>query len=86
MLQFDVGDDETWIGRVDVAYPPARLLVELDSRLHHSSKLDRDADTDRDRRLRQAGWRVVRFTWQDLLERPDWVVSELHRLLASTAA
>ena len=44
--QLDVGDDEAWIGRVDVAYPPARLLIELDSRRHHSSKLDGEADAD----------------------------------------
>ena len=50
--QLDVGDDEAWIGRVDVAYPPARLLIELDSRRHHSSKLDVEADAARDRRLR----------------------------------
>lgn len=84
--QVDVGDDETWIGRVDVAYPPSRLLIELDSRLHHSSKLDREADAERDRRLRRAGWQIVRFTWADLVERPAWVVSELRRLLGSAAA
>jgi len=84
--QLDVGDDDDWIGRVDVAYPPARVLVELDSHRHHSSKLDLEADEARNRRLRHAGWRLVRFTWGDLVERPDWVVSELRRLLGSAAA
>ena len=84
--QFDAGDEETWIGRADVAYPPARLLIELDSLLHHSSKLDREADDARDRKLEAAGWRVVRFTWDDLVARPDWVVAELRRLLDSAAA
>ena len=84
--QLDVGDEEAWIGRVDVSYPPARLLIELDSRRHHSSKLDVEADAARDRRLTRAGWRVVRFTWTDLVERPGWVVAELRRLLESAAA
>ncbi len=84
--QLNVGDDEAWIGRVDVAYPSARLLIELDSRLHHSSKLDREADEARDRQLVGGGWRVVRFTWDDLVTRPDWVVFELRRLLGSAAA
>ncbi|HEX7275863.1 MAG TPA: DUF559 domain-containing protein, partial [Acidimicrobiales bacterium] len=84
--QLDVGDEEAWIGRVDVASVPARLLIELDSRLHHSSKLDLEADHARDRRLHRAGWRVVRFTWDDLVERPEWVVAELRRLLGSAAA
>ncbi len=84
--QFDVGDIAEWIGRVDFAYPPARLLVELDSHRHHSSKLDREADAERDRRLGRAGWQIVRFTWSDLAERPEWVVSELRHLLAKATA
>jgi hypothetical protein len=84
--QLDAGNDEAWIGRVDVAYPPARLLVELDSHLHHSSKLDREADETRDLKLQRTGWRVVRFIWHDLVERPEWVLSELRRLLESAAA
>lgn len=84
--QFDTGDEESWIGRVDMAYPPARMLIELDSRRHHSSKLDRESDEARDARLRRAGWRMVRFTWDDLVQRPDWVLSELRGHLAATTA
>jgi hypothetical protein len=84
--QLDAGDDDAWIGRIDVAYPSSRLLIELDSALHHSSKLDREADDARDRRLQGGGWKVVRFTWKELAERPDWVLSELGRLLGSAAA
>jgi hypothetical protein len=84
--QVDAGGDEGWIGRVDVAYPPIRLLIELDSRRHHSSKLDREADEARDRKLRRAGWRVLRFTWNDLVARPEWVVAELRRALGTAVA
>ena len=86
VLQLDVGDEEAWIGRVDVSYPPVRLLIELDSHRHHSAKLDLEADEARDRRLTRAGWRVVRFTWADRVERPGWVVSEIRQLLESAAA
>ena len=84
--QLDAGDDEAWIGRVDVAFPPARLLIELDSHRHHSAKLDKEADEARDRKLGHAGWRVVRLRWDDLVARPDWVLSELRRQLGSAAA
>jgi hypothetical protein len=80
--QLDVGDAERWIGRVDVAYPACRLLIELDSRRHHTALLDREADAARDSALVGAGWRVVRFTWADLVERPDEVVDQVRRLLA----
>jgi len=52
--QLDVGDDEDWIGRVDLAYPRVKVIVEVDSDRHHTSKLDREADAARDRRLRAA--------------------------------
>lgn len=81
--QVDVGDAESWVGRVDFAYPDARLLVELDGRRHHTGLLDREADRRRDNRLVAAGWRVVRFTWSDVTTRPDDVVAVLRRLLSN---
>lgn len=65
--QVDVGDELGWVGRVDFAYTGARTVIELDSRRHHSSKLDVEADRVRDRRLRAAGWRVERLGWADLV-------------------
>ncbi len=65
--QVDVGDGHGWVGRVDFAYVDARLVIELDGRRHHSSKLDVEADAARDGRLRDAGWQVVRFCWADVV-------------------
>ena len=80
--QLDVGDADNWIGRVDVAYPACRLLIELDSRRHHSAVLDREADAARDAGLVAAGWRVLRITWADLVERPEAVVARVRKALA----
>jgi very-short-patch-repair endonuclease len=82
-LQFDVGDRVGWIGRVDFAYPEARLLIELDSHRHHSAMLDRQADEARDRRLRAAGWRVERFGWDDVTD-PDRLITLLRGLLLNS--
>ncbi len=84
--QLDVGDTTTWIGRVDFAYPAARLLIELDGSRHHSSKLDLEADRTRDARLIQAGWRTVRFRWNDVTDRPERVLSTMDELLAEATA
>ena len=77
--QCDVGGDE-WIGRVDFLDREKRLVVEVDSDLHHSSLVDAAADAVRDAALAQAGYTVVRIKEQDLWHRPDDVV---RRLLAS---
>jgi very-short-patch-repair endonuclease len=80
--QVQIGDEQSWMGRVDFAYPEARLVIELDGRRHHTGMLDRDADRARDNRLAAAGWRVVRFTWSDLTTHGDRVVALVRDLLA----
>lgn len=77
--QRDVGGDQ-WIGRVDYLDPDRRLIVEIDSDLHHSSLLDEAADARRDEALASAGYTVLRIREHDLWHRPDDVV---RRLLAS---
>ncbi len=77
--QRDVGGEE-WIGRVDFLYPDERLVVEIDSDLHHSTLSDEAADAIRDRALHEAGYRVVRIGEQLVWHRPQEVV---RRVLAS---
>ncbi len=82
--QLPAGDERHLVGRVDCAYPRANLLVELDSRRHHTSLLDRDSDRARDNRLVVGGWRVVRFSWDDVVSEPDGVTSALKAVLSGT--
>jgi len=83
--QQDVGGD-SWVGRVDVCYPAAHLVVELDSRRWHDAHLAREDDRRRDNRLVAAGWRVIRITWRQLLDDPVGVVALLRSLLAHAIA
>jgi hypothetical protein len=84
--ELDVGDAHTWMGRVEFVYPRARLLVEIDSRLHHSSLLDLEADKARDNRLMAAGWRVLRVSAPMLRQRPDGVANLVESALAVAVA
>jgi len=77
--QRDVGGED-WIGRVDYLEPERKLIVEVDSDLHHRSLLDEAADARRDAAAAGAGYTVVRIQEFDLWHRPDEV---LKRLLAS---
>lgn len=59
---------------LDIAFPERRLAIEVDGMAYHS-----DVDQFvRDRRRQNAivgeGWTVLRFSWWDLTERPDYVV------------
>jgi Protein of unknown function (DUF559) len=67
--QVDLGDDDGWIGRVDFLFRGARLVVEVDGAAFHDGLLDRRHDAERDRRLSAAGWTVLRFRWDDVVNR-----------------
>ncbi len=70
-------------GIVDVAFPHAELVVELDSRRWHSLMQDQARDRQRDRTARSHGWIVLRYGWDELTTRPDEVISDLVRALDS---
>jgi very-short-patch-repair endonuclease len=76
-----VGGNEL-IGRVDFLFRPQRLIVEVDGRLGHTQLSDFESDRRRDQRALVAGFRVVRFTYRQVRERPDEVVEVLRQLLA----
>ncbi len=71
--QRDVGGDD-WVGRVDYVDPHRKLVVEIDSDVHHSTPLDVAADARRDGALHVAGFQIVTVREFDVWHRPDEVV------------
>ncbi len=67
--QAELGDD-AWIGRVDFVDRDAKVVVEIDSELHHSSISDRLADDRRRTALEASGWLVIRITQHELWHDP----------------
>jgi hypothetical protein len=74
-------EDGVFLGRVDLAWPDKRVLVEFDGNVHR----ERDVfvnDVRRQNGLVLAGWTVLRFTSADVLGRPGWVVATIRAALA----
>ena len=69
---------------VDCLWPEHRLVVELDGAATHRTPTAFVADRRRDAVLQVARYRVVRFTWQDVGQRPGYVVATLTALLQAT--
>jgi len=67
--------------RFDLAFPRHRLAIEWDSRRWHSQVDAFERDRRRDRLALLNGWRVLRFTWSEVVERPAEVVSAVRRAL-----
>ncbi|MDP9386873.1 MAG: DUF559 domain-containing protein [Actinomycetota bacterium] len=68
-------------GRVDVAYPQARILVEADSRRWHSRMDQMADDRRRDREALNHGWRTYRFVWEEITRQPHMVCETLREAL-----
>ncbi|HEU5301086.1 MAG TPA: DUF559 domain-containing protein [Acidimicrobiia bacterium] len=79
--EVDVGDADGWVGRVELVYREAKVLVEVDSRVHHTALADYERDRARDNRLVAEGFRVLRFTWDQISNHPKVVIDTLRRAL-----
>ncbi len=69
--QQEVALDSGRVARVDCAFVSQKIAIELDGAATHTSRIDRQRDLLRQNKLILAGWRVLRFTWEDVHDRPD---------------
>jgi very-short-patch-repair endonuclease len=53
--------------------------VEVDGYKYHRAPSRFETDRARDAHLTVHGWRVLRFTWRQLEERPEWVAAMTRR-------
>lgn len=70
------------IGRVDLLDAGLGLVIEADSFEFHSTRADLRRDVRRYTGLVRWGCTVVRFTWEDVMLRPDYVRRVLVDLVA----
>lgn len=64
----------------DFLWPKSHLIVETDGHGTHGTRHAFERDRRRDRRLLMLGYRVVRFTWRDIEQRPEEVVRTITEL------
>lgn len=83
--QVEVGG-EAWAGRVDFLYRRAKLVIEIDSDVHHTAKLDVESDRRRDQALRAGGFGVLRITEAQVWQRPHEAVTLVGAALRAAAA
>ncbi len=82
--QFDVRVDGTFIARVDLAWPDAKVAVEYDGS-HHADVLQMRRDRRRLNSLVHAGWTVIHATAADLAD-PSTLLDQIRAALRRTAA
>jgi very-short-patch-repair endonuclease len=71
---------------IDFAYPDLLLAIEVDGYGPHSSRRAFQADRDRQNTLVGLGWTVLRFTWTDVVKRPDHVARTIAEAIVNAQA
>lgn len=61
----------------DFLWPAQRLIVETDGHATHGTRTAFEDDRARDVELKARGYTVLRFTWLQLIERPEWVADNV---------
>ena len=69
--------------RVDFVYPTEKVIIECDGRSWHSTADAFERDRRRDNLAQLDHWRVLRFTWKNVVEDPDETVAQIRAALAS---
>lgn len=70
---------------IDIAFPEQRVAIEIDGFAFHSAPQEFQRDRTRQNLLVRHGWRkVLRFTWDDLTARPQYVINEIRFAVGSS--
>jgi very-short-patch-repair endonuclease len=71
--QVDIYDERRWLGRADLVDERLRLVVEAESFEYHGRRKQLERDCVRYNAFALAGWRVLRFSWEQVMFRPGYV-------------
>jgi very-short-patch-repair endonuclease len=68
---------------IDVAFAASRVAIEVDGWAYHSAPADFQIDRERQNSIALLGWQVLRFTWLDLTEYPQRVLSVIRMAISA---
>ena len=70
----------------DLVWHQRRLVLFCDGWTTHARRRSVIADRAQAKALESMGWTVIRVTWEDLQQRPEWVLREVRVALGRLAA
>lgn len=82
-LQYEIKRNNRLIARVDAAWPDRLIVVEVDGHQWHSTRSQRAHDAARENAIKLAGWQVLRFTTDQVWEKPHEITATLKAALFS---
>lgn len=88
IFQYRICDPDTglFLAQVDFGYPPPdNLVIEVDGFEVHGTPRAMAKDFVRQNGLVPYGWRVLRFTWEQVVHQPAMVSATIARVLRTSA-
>jgi hypothetical protein len=74
------------VAQIDFAYPDLKVGIEVDGFETHGTPSAMRKDFERDDMLElDHGWRIIHFTWHQVLRRPDYVARRVRQVLAAVS-
>jgi very-short-patch-repair endonuclease len=83
--QYTVHRGKLFVGRFDFCLLAARLIIECDGRRWHAPDDIRNTDRRQENALARLGYRVLRFTWDEVLNSPAFVLAAVQDCVALAA-
>lgn len=72
-----------FLARTDFCWSRERVVVEVAGQRTHASRRERQRDAERHTELQLQGYLVLTFTYEDVVERPTWVIARTREALAA---
>jgi hypothetical protein len=91
LVDAEIGPEElqypVWVGgpgyaRLDLAWPSVLVAVEADGRMYHDDPEPLYRDRAKGNAATISRWRILRFTWADVKQRPGWIVETVRTALS----
>ena len=74
------------IAEIDFAHLGLRIAIEVDGRAHHTGRSAFERDRERQNILMLQGWLVLRFTWEQITQRPHEVLAAVRAAVTQRVA
>ena len=84
-LQATIRDGGRFVARVDFLWSGQRVIVEVDGMAKYAERGELQREKERQNRLMRLGYVVLRYTWADIVGRPEAVVREVRGALGMAA-
>lgn len=78
--------DDAFSARLDLGHPALKLALEADSFAHHGTRDALARDCRRHTNLTIRGWQLLRFSWEDVMLNPGWVLKAVRQAMSGLPA